>query len=243
MTDDRLPESWCGGNPTPTLNLAFQGFSASAFEILARLRAEPHVARYRKEKEAIQTLVMAPFRQYRDDLVVNWVLPAGLPFETERNVFSRILKNDFGAGGCHDHVWLSFYRHGLTRLTDVQLVHSLRPEGMWVGVYVGRGMGERYRHFRSRLREEGEGFRGLLNPLLQEKYRLDLHCGGGRSARRHTLTEPLTKLPEDLYSADGYWIKRVFSREDLVQWQGGLIGEVLRVVRDLWPAYRWVAGG
>ncbi len=117
--------------------LSFEGYRPEAFETLARLRREPHVARYRLEKENLRRFVHEPFGRYRDDLALNWVIPNRLPFETEKGVFSRILKNDFGAGGSHFHLWMAFYRPPRKRLTDVQLSHAVYPDKCTVGLYVG----------------------------------------------------------------------------------------------------------
>ncbi|WP_243663954.1 hypothetical protein [Rhodothermus marinus] len=119
----------------------FEGFAPEAFEALARLKSRPHIEQYRQEKPALRRYVQEPFRRLRDDLVVNWVLPNSLALETERNVFSRFLKNDFGAGGCYAHYWMAFYRQGRRRLADVQLIVSLHADGLRVGVYAGERRG------------------------------------------------------------------------------------------------------
>ena len=134
MTKEPLPDAeadaWIVPEP---LDLTFEGFAPEAFAILERLRDEPHIAQYRKEKAGIKRYITEPFKRFRDDLVVNWVLPNRLDFETEKNVFSRLLKNDFGAGGCHHHLWMAFYRPGRRRLTDVQLAPCITPDGFTMG--------------------------------------------------------------------------------------------------------------
>ena len=121
--------------PEP-LSLTFDGFPDEGWDALERLRAEPHIGRYQEEKAVLDRAVTAPFKRYRDDLAVNWVLPNGLPFETEKNVFSRILKNDFGRGGSHSHLWMAFYRPPRKRLTDIQLSHAVYPDAFRWGLYV-----------------------------------------------------------------------------------------------------------
>ena len=78
--------------------LNFRG--ADAFAIHGHLGSKGISApgepeRYRKEKEVLKRAITEPFKRYRDDLALNWVIPNALPFETEKNVFSRILKNIF----------------------------------------------------------------------------------------------------------------------------------------------------
>src|SRR5690554_4854342 len=112
----------------------FEGFSPEAFYALERLRGAPTVEQLRRDRHAIRRFVQEPFARYRDELVLRWVIPNQLPLETEKGVFSRLPKNDFGAGGAHHHLWMSFYRPGHRRLTDVQRSHSLYPGGFDFGL-------------------------------------------------------------------------------------------------------------
>jgi hypothetical protein len=219
------------------LDLRFEGFSEEAFAILERLRAHPHIERYRQEKAAIRAHLIEPFRRYRDDLVVAFVLPNRLAFETERGVFSRLLKNDFGAGGCHHHLWLSFYRPGFRRLTDVQLAHTIRPDGFTVGLFVGERMGRILSSARRRMLGDPGAFLRLLNPLLHYEKITE----NGR--RRVVCTEPLEEIPEALVKAKSLWVRQTFARADVLRWRGDLVKHSLDAVRALWPLYRYFAGG
>ncbi|HMB92658.1 MAG TPA: hypothetical protein VKP65_17525 [Rhodothermales bacterium] len=227
--------------PTP-LDLTFEGFAPEAFAILERLRQEPHIDQYRKEKEGVRTYLTDPFKHYRDDLVVNWVLPNHLPFETERNVFSRLLKNDFGAGGCHHHLWMAFYRPGLRRLTDVQLSHSIRPEGFEVGLFVGGYAKKLLRQVKAHIAAEPDAFLSLLNPLLQEYY-LAYRQGTGERRVRQVFIEPLDAIPDDVQKADAIWLRRRFVREDVLQWEGELVAHALAAIQQLWPLYLFFLKG
>ncbi len=218
------------------LDLRFEGFSDEAFAVLERLRARPHIEQYRKERAAIRAHLTTPFQRYRDDLVVSFVLPNRLAFETERGVFSRLLKNDFGAGGCHHHLWLSFYRPGRRRLTDVQLAHTIRPDGFTVGLFVGERMGTILSSARGRMVREPETFLGLLNPLLQ--YQTIIETGRKRVVYR----APLPSIPEEMSKAKSLWVRRTFARSDVLRWRGALVQHALEVVRALWPLYRYFAG-
>lgn len=215
------------------VSTSFRGFEAEAFSILDRLRAEPHIERYRKEKDAIVSAIKAPFEAYRDDLVVNWVLPSGLDLETERNVFSRFLKNDFGAGGCHDHRWLSFYRRGRTRLRDVQLVHSLRPEGLRVGVYIAREMGDVYATWRDAVREDADWFERLLKPLLHYM----IYFRFQRNSKWH-LRLPTALADVEWSRLTALWVYRDLPRAEVISKREGILTTSLGIIGDLWPLYR-----
>ena len=210
--------------------------------MLERLREHPHIEQYREEKErgALEQYLKAPFKRYRDDLVVNWVLPSRLNFETEKNVFSRLLKNDFGAGGCHHHKWMAFYRPGLKRLTDVQLSHSLSPRGMTVGLYVGAYAKDLLAQAQVRIERVPQRYRGLVNALLeQEGWCFSYHYGSGQSKQAPRFTAPLEVLPGDLAKADGLALRRLFSRAEVEAAGAAFVGEALAAVRALWPLYRF----
>lgn len=222
-------------------DLTFEGFQPEAFAILERLREEPHIEQYRKEKEGIRRYLKEPFQRYRDDLVLNWVLPNRLDFETERNVFSRLLKNDFGAGGCHHHLWMAFYRPGRKRLTDFQLSHSLSPDGFAVGLYVGDYASDLLRQAKERVAQEPQRFRVLVNSLLEQGWYFSYYSGSGKSRARTVYRAPLEEMPEDLERAQGLWMRLLFPRDEMLAWEGLLVPRALEALREVWPVYRFLA--
>ena len=205
--------------------------------MLDRLRERPHIEQYRAEKEAIAEYVTGPFKAYRDDLVVNWVLPNHLPFETEKNVFSRLLKNDFGAGGCHHHQWMAFYRPPLRRLSDVQLSHSLYPDGFVFGLYVGQYAKSLFRAAKARMSEEPERALALLNGLIEHGYTFTYAPTVTKSLASPTFTEPLAMLPDDLSRAKGMWVRRKMGRDEVLAAGPQLVRHALAAQAELWPLY------
>ena len=224
--------------PAP-LSLTFAGFPDEGFEALARLRAEPHIERYRAEKEVLDRAVTAPFKRYRDDLAVNWVLPNGLPFETERNVFSRILKNDFGRGGSHSHLWMSFYRPSRKRLTDVQLSHAVYPDAFRWGIYVGEYAGALFRAARARMEAEPGATLDLFNALIGRGYRLAFAPHVTKPEGHPEHDEPLGDLPDGLLKAKGIWLMRRISRDEAQALGPALVGAAIDAQEELWPLYRF----
>ena len=228
--------------PAP-LSLTFAGFPDEGFEALARLRAEPHIGRYREEKEVLDRAVTDPFKRYRDDLAVNWVLPNGLGFETERNVFSRILKNDFGKGGSHSHLWMSFYRPGRKRLTDVQLSHAVYPDAFRWGIYVGEYAGDLFRAARARMEAEPAATLDLFNGLIGRGYRLAFAPHVTKPEGHPEHDAPLDALPDGLLKAKGIWLMRRISREHAQALGPDLVGAAIDAQEELWPLYRFWTGG
>ncbi|MFN3596506.1 MAG: hypothetical protein ACK41D_04475 [Rubricoccaceae bacterium] len=227
--------------PEP-LSLSFEGFPDEGFEALARLRSEPHIGRYQAEKPVLDRAVTAPFKRYRDDLAVNWVLPNGLPFETERGVFSRILKNDFGAGGSHHHLWMAFYRPPLKRLTDAQLSHGVYPDGFAFSLYVGAYAGALFRAARQRMLDEAPRALALLNPLLSEGFHFAFAPHVTKPEGRPTFSAPLARLPAGVARAGGLWVRHKLPRETVQRLGPGLVGYALGVQEALWPLYRFWLG-
>ena len=222
------------------LALTFEGFRPEAVAILERLRTHPHIDQYQAEKPGLYEDLKDPFKRYRDDLVVNWVLPNRLDVETEKNVFSRLLKNDFGAGGCHHHLWMAFYRPGYRRLTDVQLSHSIFPDGFRVGLFVGRYGKDLLRRAQRNIARQPERFLDLLNPLLEDdRTTFSYAQGSGRSGTREERREPLAAVPSDLASATGIWVRTHFPKDDVLAWKGHLVRHALEAVHAVWPIYRF----
>ena len=224
--------------PDP-LNLTFGGFPAEGFEALARLRAEPHIGRYQEEKAVLDRAVSAPFKRYRDDLAVNWVLPNGLPFETERNVFSRILKNDFGAGGSHSHLWMAFYRPPRKRLTDIQLSHAVYPDAFRWGLYVGDYAKGLFGAARGRMIEDEAGALAVLNPLLAGGYRLAFARHVSKPDGHPEFSESLDALPEGFSRAKGIWVQKRIPRAEVQALGPGLVARAIDEQERLWPLYRF----
>jgi hypothetical protein len=207
----------------------FPGFGDAAFALLDRLEAEPHIGTYRLIKEELAAHVMQPFRRYRDDLAVNFVLTNRLDLETERNVFSRFLKNDFGAGGCHSHLWMSFYRSDRSRMTDLQLAHSLGPNGLTIGLFAAPRMVEAFHAARHWMSEAGP-HSPLLKLLKQEGFEIR-----AEDAKRRAM-DPLA----DFHTL---WIRRLIKRPDVVASGGQIVVQALGAMRQLWPVYQGMLFG
>jgi uncharacterized protein (DUF2461 family) len=225
--------------PDP-LDLAFEGWTKDTFGILDRLRAHPHIEQYRKEKPGIRTQLKEPFKRYRNDLVVNWVLPNRLDFETEKNVFARLLKNDFGAGGCKDNLWMSFYRPGRKRLKDVQISHNISPDGFDVGLFVGGYATDLLKRAKDRIEQAPDRYLGLVNPLLQSKgWRFYFRTGSGKTKQRHVFESPLNTVPDALTRANDIFVRRHVPRAEVLDWGPALVAHALDAVWAVWPIYRF----
>ncbi len=219
-------------------DLTFAGFPEAGLDALARIKATPHVGQVRDEKPVLKADVEAPFKRYRDDLALNWVLPNGIPFETEKGVFSRILKNDFGAGGAHHHLWMAFYRHGRTRLTDIQLSHAVYPDGFRWALYAGSYSGALFTAARERMVDDPEGLR-LVNALLTCGYRMAFAPHVTKPEGYPEITEPIDAFPDGLARAKGIWLARRIDRAETLRLGPRLVTSAIDAQLELWPLYRF----
>ena len=222
------------------LDLTFDGFPQEGLDALARLRENPHIGQYREDKAVLDRAVIAPFKRYRDDLALNWVIPNGLPLETEKNVFSRILKNDFGRGGSHSHLWMSFYRRPRKRLTDIQLSHAVHADRFRWGLYVGEYAKGLFAPARRRLVEDADAL-DILNALIADGYRLSFAPHGTKPEGRPEFSDPLDAVPEGLARAKGIWVMKALPIDAVQALGPDLVGRAIDAQEALWPLYRFLA--
>ena len=218
------------------MDLAFEGFQPEAFASLERLRREPHIDRYCEEKATLKRYVQAPFKRYRDDLAVHWVLPNQLPLETERNVFSRILKNDFGAGGSHSHLWMAFYHQRRKRLHDVQLSHAIYPDRFTIGLYVGDYAKRLLQAVRTDALRAPDAFLSDINARIEDGYFFFYYLRG--RSERVICDTPLRALPEAFGQAVGLGVRKAISRDHVLALGPDLVPRALAEIDVLWPMYR-----
>ncbi len=212
------------------------GFGEDAFRLLEQLKQNPTVSEYQQLKADLDVAVVAPFRKYRDDLVVNLVLPNRLPLETERNVFSRFPKNDFGAGGANSHLWFSFYRLGAKRLTDIQIVHSLSADSFTVGLYLHRRMDGPWRSFRNLIANKFDHLVHCLENVV-DKPGLTLISADDPDLSCESPDE-VARVLRGLRS--GLWLRRIAPREEVLSRGPRLVEDGMSVMGQLWPAYHLI---
>ena len=153
-----------GGGPPPLEAL----FTEETFQLLSGLNENPTKDYYSQHKDAIKHCVEAPLQ----DLLA--AVAEGLPtsikevMETEKKLFSRILKNDYGRGGAWDHYWGAFYPSGGQRIADAQLYVSVSPGRLDYGFSLGEYGGESEETLLRNLRENRHALPALLKDTLSD---------------------------------------------------------------------------
>jgi 5-methylcytosine-specific restriction protein B len=86
--------------------------------------------------------------------------------ETERWLFSRIPKNDFGQGGAWDFYWGAFYPKGSKRTQDAQLSLVINHKWMEFGFYIADYATEQRQRFLQRCRDNNRVLQTILQDVL-----------------------------------------------------------------------------
>ncbi len=143
-------------------------FSPETFILLAELHQNPSKEIYLDKKEAFKTHVEEPLQQLFQAVAGRLPPPIIAAMETEKKIFGRILKNDYGQGGAWDFYWGAFYRRGGKRTEDAQLLIWINSQGLEYGFYIGvYGSDERKRFLRN-VNREAQAVRPLLRSDLSD---------------------------------------------------------------------------
>jgi 5-methylcytosine-specific restriction protein B len=139
-------------------------FDETTFELMSLLHANPTASLYLSHKDAFKAHVERPLQGLFRAVTAR--LPPSMVsrLETNRNVFARIMKNDFGRGGAWDYYWGALYPRGGRRITGAQLFLSVGYDGMRAGFFIGQGSDQRERCTRN-CRREGAELADLLRGL------------------------------------------------------------------------------
>ena len=145
-------------------------FKSETFELLADLHADPTRKFYLEHKEEFVTYVGDPFKQLMHR--VSAQLPSSITniMETEKGLFGRILKNDFGQGGAWDYYWGAFYPKASKRTEDAQLSMWINRNLFEFGFYIGDYGTEQRTRFVRHCQQHGDTLRRILQEnLLSDK--------------------------------------------------------------------------
>ncbi len=112
-------------------------FTKETFKFLEGLYKNPTKAFYREHKEEFNKHLKHPFANLLNKVAKK--LPEAITdeMETEKDIVSRIPKNDFGRGGAWDFYWGAFYPKGGYRVEDAQLFLLITKDEIRFGFGVG----------------------------------------------------------------------------------------------------------
>ncbi len=141
-----------------------QYFTEDTFELLSRLHETPRLQFYSDHKEEFLQHLEGPFKQLLADVSAQLRPAITERMETEKRVFARIPKNDYGRGGAWDYYWGAFYPKGGKRTADAQLFVWMNRDVLQFGFYIGDyGQEPRQRFWRNL-----QAHRAALTDILGE---------------------------------------------------------------------------
>jgi len=142
-------------------------FGKRAFELLSALHKHPLQTFYEEHGEEFDATIEAPLKRLMRNLAS--ALPASMTdaLETQKRLFSRIQKNDYGRGGAWDFYWGAFYPKGGKRTADAQLFVFISSNVLRFGFYIGDYGTDPRNTFAKNCAEHGAALRKLLQPALE----------------------------------------------------------------------------
>lgn len=145
--------------------------SAPAFELLAQLRANPTAAFYQSHKDEFVELVERPFQCLLRHVAEGLPTPILQLMETEKRLFGRFIKNDFGQGGVWPFYWGAFYPKGSKRSQDAQLSMWVNADYLEFGFYIGEYGSTQRKRFERNCKQHQGTLRNILSDALgDERY-------------------------------------------------------------------------
>jgi hypothetical protein len=166
-------------------------FSPGTFRLLKKLWENPTYAFYASRKEDFSTKLEKPFRRLFVRVAGEVSDAIKKRMETEKGLFSKINKNDFGRGGAWDFYWGAFYPKGRRRIDSAQLYSEIDHELLYFGFAIGERGDEQRERFIRNCKRHGQELAARLSRQLPSGMRY-----GKDELRKPTLEEWL-KNPEE----------------------------------------------
>ena len=188
-------------------------FTPRAFELLSMLRAKPEVSVYNAHSKEFKELVEQPFQSLLNAVASRVRPEIKQVMETEKRIFSKIAKNDYGRGGAWDFYWGAFCPKGGKRIEDAQLFVWMHDQHIDFGFYIGEYGTDQRTRFVSNCQNMGDRVESLLAKELSE---LGLSYGdrGAADSNELGLAVPGLSLTDWLARVDqvgiraGVWLER-----------------------------------
>ena len=112
-------------------------WTSEAFELLEQIHLNPTKEFYSTHAEEFKQRLEKPFQQLLGAVGQRLRPEITELMETEKRIFSRIMKNDWGRGGAWDFYWGAFYPKGGKRTEAAQLFLGMHEDCLEFGFYIG----------------------------------------------------------------------------------------------------------
>ena len=153
---------------SPTIGIEYPGsaFTARTFELLEGLHRNPTKDYYDAHKSDIKRYVEQAFQALFRNVVKRLPESITLLMESQRYVFSKIVKNDYGRGGAWDFYWGALYPKEGKRTEGVQLFISIRRDRLGWGFSMSDNSGDQHKRFERNCLRHRTALRNCLRDSL-----------------------------------------------------------------------------
>lgn len=147
-------------------------FTTRTFELLDSLHQTPTRDFYSEHQEEFQVSVEQPLQELFARIAA--VLPPAMKevLETEKRLFSRIPKNDYGRGGAWDFYWGAFYPRAGKRISGAQLFLSVHRDCIDFGFHIGDYADEQRTRFLYNVQKRGAALKTALSKYIKDDHYL-----------------------------------------------------------------------
>ena len=216
---------------------AASALPAEGFALLEQLHENPTAEFYNAHSEEFKQSLEQPFQQMLRAVAGRLHPDVAELMETEKRIFSRIPKNDWGRGGAWDFYWGAFYPKGGKRIEDAQLFVFMHGRHLDFGFYIGEYGSEQRSRFAAGCSQHLEPLKGMLKePLSQD----GLSFGERETTDEDTLglAVPDIKWDDWLTQVDQVGIRAgvTLSRDEVLALPADeLVGKIADVFNELFP--------
>ena len=144
-------------------------FGQEAFALLEGLHKAPTLAFYVAHKDEFEEFLETPFQRLFKKVALALKPATRALLETEKGLFSRIQKNDYGRGGAWDYYWGALFPKGRKRTDSPQLFVLLDHVALSFGFYIGEYGTEDRARFSRRARDNADALASALGDRLAGK--------------------------------------------------------------------------
>lgn len=208
-------------------------FTKEAFALLSMLEQTPTMVCYHAHEEAFREQVIGPFQTVFREAIQRLPRPFTERMETEKNLFSRVPKNDYGQGGAWSHYWGALSLRGMKKTESAQLLLWMNHEYLECGFTIGHYADEVVDRFQRNCQRH----RHQLALWLGETLSPDVFTMGSATDDDGELLQPLT-FTEWLNAIDrfGFRITRQLLPDEVLQHSKNQLCDVIaQTFQQLYP--------
>lgn len=208
-------------------------FTRETFTLLAALDETPTLVFYRAHEEAFREQVIGPFQAVFHGVCQQLPVAITDRMETDKNLFSRVAKNDYGQGGAWSHYWGALSLKGLKKTESAQLLLWMNYEYLECGFTIGHYADEVVERFQRNCQR----YRHQLAQWLGEAFSPDVFIMGGATDEDGEYLQPVS-LTEWLNDIDrfGFRITRQWLPDEVLHLsKGDLCAVIAQTFQQVYP--------